>query len=156
YFNRLATRVINALSVQTAAGALYEVDTRLRPSGTQGPLVVTFESFARYQAEAAWTWEHLALNRARPGFGSESARAALQEIIGETLRSERDPQALINAAVKMRGDIAAHKPPAGPLDVKLMPGGLVDLEFLIHVTQLTKRTGFDPDLGKALDLLIGE
>ncbi len=155
YFNRLATRVINALSVQTAAGALYEVDTRLRPSGTQGPLVVSFESFARYQSEAAWTWEHLALNRARPVFGSEPARAALEAIIGETLRAERDAQALLNAAVKMRGDIAAHKPPAGPLDVKLMPGGLVDLEFLIHVTQLTRRTGFDPDLGRALDLLIG-
>ncbi len=75
YFNRLTTRVINALSVQTAAGALYEVDTRLRPSGTQGPLAVSFESFARYQAEAAWTWEHLALNRARVVFGPEAARA---------------------------------------------------------------------------------
>lgn len=156
YFNRLATRVINALSAQTAAGALYEVDTRLRPSGTQGPLVVSFESFARYQAEAAWTWEHLALNRARPVFGSDEARAELDAIIGETLRRPRDGEALRRAAVKMRGDIAAHKPPAGPLDVKLMPGGLVDLEFLIHVTQLMRRTGFDPDLGKALDLLIAE
>jgi glutamate-ammonia-ligase adenylyltransferase len=155
YFNRLATRVINALSVQTAAGALYEVDTRLRPSGTQGPLAVSFESFARYQAEAAWTWEHLALNRARVVFGPEAARAELEGIIAQTLRANRDPAELLRAAVKMRGDMAAHKPPAGPLDVKLMPGGLVDLEFLIHVTQLARRTGFDPDLGTALDQLIG-
>lgn len=156
YFNRLATRVINALSVQTAAGALYEVDTRLRPSGTQGPLAVSMESFAKYQAEGAWTWEHLALNRARTVFGTASARAELDGIVAQTLRAGRDTDALLRAAVKMRGDMAAHKPPTGPLDVKLMPGGLVDLEFLIHVTQLSRRTGFDPDLGTALDLLIGE
>jgi len=156
YFNRLASRIINALSVATAAGALYEVDTRLRPSGAQGPLAVSFESFARYQAEAAWAWEHLALNRARVVFGPAGARAELEAIVGETLRAPRDTDALLSAAVKMRADMATHKPPAGPLDVKLMPGGLVDLEFLIHVTQLTHRAGFDPDLGRALDLLIDE
>ncbi|MBO9575881.1 MAG: bifunctional [glutamine synthetase] adenylyltransferase/[glutamine synthetase]-adenylyl-L-tyrosine phosphorylase [Sphingobium sp.] len=156
YFNRLATRVINAMSAQTAAGALYEVDTRLRPSGTQGPLAVSFESFARYQREAAWTWEHLALNRARVVFGSAAARVELEAIIAGTLERERDADTLLHASVKMRADMAAHKPPAGPLDVKLMPGGLVDLEFLIHVTQLTHHAGFDPDLGRALDLLMGE
>jgi glutamate-ammonia-ligase adenylyltransferase len=156
YFNRLTTRVINALSVQTAAGALYEVDTRLRPSGTQGPLAVSFESFARYQAEAAWTWEHLALNRARVVFGPEAARTELEDIIARTLRTPRDTAALLRSAVKMRGDIATHKPPAGPLDVKLVPGGLVDLEFLIHVTQLSRHTGFAPALATALDLLIGQ
>ncbi|MBO9671383.1 MAG: bifunctional [glutamine synthetase] adenylyltransferase/[glutamine synthetase]-adenylyl-L-tyrosine phosphorylase [Sphingobium sp.] len=156
YFNRLATRVINALSVQTAAGALYEVDTRLRPSGTQGPLAVSFESFARYQTEAAWTWEHLALNRARVVFGPAKARAELDGIIAQTLRAERDTGALIRSAVKMRADIATHKPPAGPLDVKLVPGGLVDLEFLIHVTQLTRHAGFAPDLATALDQLIAQ
>lgn len=156
YFNRLAQRVVNALSVPTAAGALYEVDTRLRPSGNQGPLAVSFESFARYQAEAAWTWEHLALTRARPVFGSPEARAALEAIIMTTLTAPRDPQALLAEAVKMRRDIAAHKPPAGPLDVKLVPGGLIDLEFLIHVTQLTHRTGFSPNLNHALDALVHE
>jgi len=140
YYNRLATRVINALSVATAAGALYEVDTRLRPSGTQGPLAVSFDSFARYQAEAAWAWEHLALNRARAVFGSKAARNEIENLVGQTLTSERDGDALLHASVKMRSDMA----------------GLVDLEFLIHVTQLTQRTGFDPDLGTALDLLIGE
>jgi glutamate-ammonia-ligase adenylyltransferase len=156
YFNRLATRVINALSVPTAAGALYEVDTRLRPSGMQGPLAVSFDSFARYQAEAAWAWEHLALNRARAVFGSKTARNEIATLVAQTLTAERDGDALLHASVKMRSDMAAHKPPAGPLDVKLMPGGLVDLEFLIHVTQLTRRTAFNPDLGTALDLLIGE
>ncbi|MBN8831640.1 MAG: bifunctional [glutamine synthetase] adenylyltransferase/[glutamine synthetase]-adenylyl-L-tyrosine phosphorylase [Sphingomonadales bacterium] len=155
YFNRLAQRVINALSVPTAAGALYEVDTRLRPSGNQGPISVSFESFARYQAESAWTWEHLALTRARPVFGSAQARAEIGAIIGDALHAERDAAALLREAVKMRSDIATHKPPAGPLDVKLAPGGLVDLEFLIHVTQLTHRTGFSPSLNVALEALIG-
>jgi glutamate-ammonia-ligase adenylyltransferase len=154
YFNRLSQRVINALSVPTAAGALYEVDTRLRPSGNQGPLAVSFESFVRYQAEAAWTWEHLALTRARPVFGSADVRAELEEIIRQTLTTQRDGRTLLNEAVKMRRDIATHKPPAGPLDVKLMSGGLIDLEFLIHVTQLTHHTGFSPSLNIALDQLV--
>jgi len=154
YYNRLSQRVINALSVPTAAGALYEVDTRLRPSGNQGPLAVSFDSFARYQAESAWTWEHLALTRARPVFGSFSARTALDDLICQTLMVKRDSAALLREAVKMRSDIASHKPPAGPLDVKLMPGGLVDLEFLIHVTQLTHGTGFSPSLNVALELLV--
>ncbi|HWJ69981.1 MAG TPA: bifunctional [glutamine synthetase] adenylyltransferase/[glutamine synthetase]-adenylyl-L-tyrosine phosphorylase [Sphingobium sp.] len=156
YFNRLAQRVINALSVPTAAGALYEVDTRLRPSGNQGPLAVSLDSFARYQAESAWVWEHLALTRARPVYGSPAARAALESIIRTTLTAPRDPQALLAEAVAMRRDIATHKPPAGPLDVKLVPGGLIDLEFLIHVTQLTRHAGFSPNLNHALEMLIGE
>ena len=72
YFNRLASRVTAALSVPTAAGPLYEVDTRLRPEGAKGMLVVSLEAFERYQREEAWTWEHMALCRARPVFGSPS------------------------------------------------------------------------------------
>jgi glutamate-ammonia-ligase adenylyltransferase len=154
YFNRLAQRVTAALSVPTAAGPLYEVDTRLRPSGAQGLLAVSLDSFARYQRENAWTWEHMALARARTVFGSPPVRARLDAIVMETLLGDRDPVALIADAVKMRNDIAAHKPPTGPLDVKLMPGGLVDLEFLVHVTQLNYRVGFDPRLGVAVGRLI--
>ncbi len=156
YFNRLAQRVTAALSVPTAAGPLYDVDTRLRPSGGQGLLAVSLDSFARYQREGAWTWEHMALARARPVFGSAAARSALGQIISETLHSERDLGRLIADAVKMRGDIARHKPPAGPLDVKLMEGGLVDLEFVVHVTQLRHRTGFSPRLGEAIAMLEAE
>ena len=89
YFNRLAQRVTAALSVATAAGPLYPIDTRLRPSGNQGPLAVNFESFARYQRESAWTWEHMALTRARPVFGSPAARDALQAIIADVLGGNR-------------------------------------------------------------------
>jgi len=155
YFNRLAQRVTAALSVATPAGPLYEVDTRLRPSGGQGLLAVSLDSFARYQREGAWTWEHMALARARPVFGSEAARAALGGIIADTLGGERDAARLLADAVKMRGDIARHKPPAGPLDVKLLDGGLVDLEFVVHVTQLQHRTGFAPQLDEAIARLTG-
>jgi len=153
YFQRLAQRVTVAMSVQTAAGPLYEVDTRLRPSGTQGLLAASVDSFARYQEEGAWTWEHMALTRARPVFGSAAARAEVQAIIDKTLRRPRDPAKLIADAGKMRGDIATHKPPAGPLDVKLVPGGLVDAEFAVHVLQLGSHVGFDPDLASAIGRL---
>lgn len=150
YYNRLAQRVTAALSVPTAAGALYEVDTRLRPQGTQGPLAVSLDSFERYQREDAWTWEHMALTRARPLFGSPQGRAALQRIVDEVLRQERDPARLRADALKMRGEIAANKVPSGPLDAKLQRGGLVDCEFIVHCLQLRERTGLSPDLGLAI------
>ncbi len=149
YFNRLAQRVSGALSVPTAHGALYEIDTRLRPQGAQGPLAVTLESFAKYQREAAWTWEHMALTRARVLVGSEAARRELDDIIASVLGKEREPATVRADALKMRSEIARHKSPAGPLDAKLLRGGLVDLEFLVHFLQLRERTGFNPDLGKA-------
>lgn len=154
YFNRLAQRVVGALTVATASGALYEVDTRLRPSGAQGLLCVSFESFAKYQREEAWTWEHMALTRARPVYGSPSARAQLKAIIAETLASPRDADKLAEDIVKMRTDMAAHKPPKGPLDAKLLPGGLVDAEFAIHALQLRFGKGLYPQLDRAAEELI--
>jgi glutamate-ammonia-ligase adenylyltransferase len=153
YYNRLAQRVVAALSVPTAAGALYEVDTRLRPSGTQGPIAVSFDSFARYQREEAWTWEHMALTRARILHADGADRGALEGIVAGVLAAERDPVVLRADMLKMRGEMAAHKPPKGPLDVKLARGGLVDLEFLVHFHQLRDRIGVVPSLGEALDAL---
>ncbi|MES3043479.1 bifunctional [glutamine synthetase] adenylyltransferase/[glutamine synthetase]-adenylyl-L-tyrosine phosphorylase [Sphingomonas faeni] len=156
YYNRLAQRVTAALSVATAAGPLYQIDTRLRPSGGQGPLVVTLDSFARYQREDAWTWEHMALTRARPVFGSPDARAAVTDIVRGVLEGDRPTRDVVAEAKSMRADMAAHKPPKGPLDAKLLPGGLVDLEFAVHVVQLVNRAGFDPNLGTAIDRLATE
>ena len=150
YYNRLAQRLTAALSVSTAAGKLYEVDTRLRPQGAQGPLVVTLDSFARYQREDAWTWEHMALLRARPVYGSQQARAEAQTIICEILQSPIDPGMLVRDAAAMRDKIAAHKPPGGPLDVKAGPGGLIDMEFALQVTQLQYRHGQSPNVETAL------
>ena len=128
YFNRLAQRLGAALSVPTAEGALYEVDTRLRPQGDKGPLAVGLSSFARYQQEEAWTWEHMALTRARVLTGSKEARGEVEAIVRGVLEAPRDPDVLRADVLKMRGDMAAHKPPRGPLDAKLLRGGLIDLE----------------------------
>ena len=154
YYNRLAQRITAALSVPTAAGPLYPVDTRLRPSGTQGPLVVSLDSFAAYQRSDAWTWEHMALTRARPVFGSAASRAAAATVIADVLAGKRPTRDLTADAAEMRAEMARHKPPIGPLDAKLLPGGLVDLEFTVHVTQLRHRTGFNPHLGVAITALI--
>jgi len=153
YYNRLAQRISAALSVPTAAGPLYDIDTRLRPSGAQGPLVVSLDGFARYQREDAWTWEHMALTRARAIFGSDATREAVGAVIDGVLQTRRDPAKIVADAVEMRAEMARHKPPAGPLDAKLLPGGLVDLEFAVHVAQLTRNAGFDPDLDRAIALL---
>jgi glutamate-ammonia-ligase adenylyltransferase len=156
YFNRLANRVTAALSVPTAAGPLYEIDTRLRPEGAKGMLVVSLDAFERYQREEAWTWEHMALTRARPVFGSEAARARTAALIDEFLRLPRKSRAIVRDAVKMRREIERHKPSQSELDVKLGAGGLVDLEFSVQVLQLTRQIGLDPRLGVALDQLASE
>ena len=153
YFNRLAPRVTAALSVPTAAGPLYEVDTRLRPSGQDGLLAVSVESFERYQREQAWTWEHLALLRARPIYGSAAARAELKAVIDRTLRLPRDAAQVTAEAVRMRRDIALHKRAGGPFAIKLGSGGLVDLVFAIHTPQLRTGIGLDPHLEFAIATL---
>jgi glutamate-ammonia-ligase adenylyltransferase len=163
YYNRLASRVSAALSVPTAQGALYEVDTRLRPQGNQGPLAVSCEAFGKYQREAAWTWEHMALARARVLYGAAPARAELEAVLAEVLRAPRGQAALRDAVLSMRAEMARHKQPGGPVDAKLLRGGLVDCEFLVHYLQLrgtaadgaplaqTAPAALSPDLGAALD-----
>ncbi len=150
YFNRLATRVSAALSVATAEGALYEVDTRLRPQGTQGPLAVSLDSFERYQRNEAWTWEHMALCRARVLNGSPRARANLTGLIRDVLATPRDAATLRADVLKMRTDMATHKQPRGPLDVKLARGGLVDCEFIVHYLQLREGIALVPALEVAI------
>ena len=156
YFNRLASRVTAALSVPTAAGPLYDVDTRLRPEGAKGMLVVSLEAFERYQREGAWTWEHMAMCRARPVFGSDAVRQRAAQVIEAILRMPREAATTIKRAAKMRAEMERHKPPQSALDVKLGPGGLVDLEFAVHVLQLTRGVGLDPRLEVALEALASE
>jgi glutamate-ammonia-ligase adenylyltransferase len=154
YFNRLAPRVTAALSVPTAAGPLYNVDTRLRPSGKDGLIAVSLPSFEEYQHERAWTWEHMALTRARPVFGSENGREELCRIIEQALLKPRDPETLRTDVVSMRTEIATHKPPKGPFDLKLGDGGLVDLEFAVHLLQLRHGVALRPSLEEAIGALV--
>lgn len=156
YFNRLASRVTAAMSVPTAAGPLYDVDTRLRPEGAKGMLAVSIDAFERYQREEAWTWEHMALCRARPVFGSAEAKARISALIGSILRQPRDFASVARDAVKMRAEMERHKPARGHLDVKLGPGGLVDLEFAVQVLQLTRHVGLSSRLEDALEALAAE
>ncbi|MEO5973053.1 MAG: glutamine-synthetase adenylyltransferase, partial [Sphingomicrobium sp.] len=150
YFNRLANRVTAALSVATAAGPLYDVDTRLRPQGAKGMLAVPLAGFIDYQRDEAWTWEHMALCRARPIFGSTAAQAKLSAAVEGILRQQRAPAQVRADAAKMRAEMSQHKPPSGPLDIKLGRGGLVDLEFAVHTLQLIHRDGLDPRLEYAI------
>ncbi len=154
YYNRLAQRISAALSVPTAHGALYEVDTRLRPQGAQGPLAVSMDSFARYQAEDAWTWEHMALTRARAMTGPPGLRQGLRDSVLKILRMPRDAEKLRDDVLSMRSDMAQHKQPKGALDAKLMRGGLVDLEFLVHFLQLRDGAALNPNLREAIDELV--
>ncbi|MGH6787080.1 MAG: glutamine-synthetase adenylyltransferase, partial [Novosphingobium sp.] len=154
HFNRLAQRVIAALSVPTAEGALYEVDVRLRPSGAQGPIAVSLESFARYQRESAWAWEHMALARSRVLVGPEAGRHELDTIVRDILTMPRDPAKLRGDVLHMRSEMAAHKPAQRALDIKLARGGLVDVEFLVHFLQLRDGIALEPAIPAALAALV--
>jgi len=156
YYNRLASRIGAALATPTAAGPLYDVDTRLRPQGAQGMLAVSLTAFDQYQRREAWTWEHMALCRARPLTGSDEAKTRVRQLICDILRSPADPAKLRADAGEMREEMARHKAPAGPLDIKLGPGGLVDLEFAVHTLQLTTHIGLDPRLEVAIEALCSE
>ncbi|APG63471.1 hypothetical protein LPB140_01800 [Sphingorhabdus lutea] len=154
YYNRLTQRIIGALTVQTSSGPLYEVDCRLRPSGNKGLLCATTESFDQYQHKEAWTFEHMAMMRARTIYGGDAARGQIGDILDGIHHIKRD-EALIHAdCIKMRRDMDEHKPASGPLDIKKMTGGLIDIEFMIHYLQLTRQCALSPNLSHALQILI--
>ena len=136
YFTRLSQRFINALSALTAEGRLYEVDMRLRPAGAAGPIASQLEAFAEYQRESAWTWEHMALTRARVVAAPAALEAAITGIIREVLTARRDPAALLRDVANMRGLIEREHGTTSPWDVKHVHGGLLDLEFLYQYLQL--------------------
>jgi glutamate-ammonia-ligase adenylyltransferase len=154
YYNRLASRIGAALGTPTAAGPLYEVDTRLRPQGAQGMLAVSLAAFEAYQRNEAWTWEHMALCRSRPLTGTDEAKAKVRDLVRAILRDSGDAATIRADAAKMREEMARHKPPAGALDIKLGEGGLVDLEFAVHILQLTNKTALDPRLEVAIEALV--
>ena len=134
YYLRIAQKLVALLDTPTAAGKLYEVDVRLRPDGAKGLLVVNFDSFASYQRERAWTWEHQALVRMRPLAGDARLLARLDALRGEILARPRDPQALAKDVADMRERMRREldRSDAAHFDLKQGGGGLVDLEFALQ------------------------
>ncbi len=132
YYARLSQRLIGAITAPTAEGSLYPVDMRLRPSGAAGPIASSLESFDRYQRQSAWTWEHMALTRARPVAGDPALSRRVGETIEAVLRSPRDPRRLVADVADMRRRIANENPHPSPWDLKNRRGGLIDLEFIVQ------------------------
>ena len=136
YFARLAQRLIAALTTATAAGTLYEVDMRLRPTGNKGPVAVSLKSFADYHASESWTWEHMALTRGLLVAGPRDLQARVAAEIRRRLVQTREPAAIINDARDMRARMAETFPGRNVWDLKHAPGGLVDIEFIAQTLQL--------------------
>lgn len=136
FYTCIAQRFINAITVMTKLGRLYEVDMRLRPSGRKGPLAVSLESFEKYQVESAWTWEHMALTRARIIYGQKKLTEHLQHIIYRTLVRRRDPDQLVIDVADMRERLVREKKTTSLWAIKYIRGGLIDIEFITQYLQL--------------------
>jgi [glutamine synthetase] adenylyltransferase / [glutamine synthetase]-adenylyl-L-tyrosine phosphorylase len=136
YFARFTQRLISAFTTRTNYGVLYEVDMRLRPSGRAGPVASRLDSFAEYQDREAWTWEHMALTRARVISASPEFRGKIERIIREVLTRPRDAAGVANDVAEMRRAIALEKGEDDIWDLKYAAGGLVDIDFIAQYLQL--------------------
>jgi glutamate-ammonia-ligase adenylyltransferase len=136
WIGRLVTAFTGALTAQGVEGALYRVDMRLRPSGNQGPVAVSLGAFRAYHAERAWTWEQMALTRARVVAGVDHFRPVVEAALSEALRPRRGPEVLRHDALEMRRRLLRDLPAQGMWDVKLRPGGQMEVEFVAQILQL--------------------
>jgi glutamate-ammonia-ligase adenylyltransferase len=136
YYTRLTQRLISALSAPTEEGRLYDVDMQLRPSGSAGPVAVRLSSFARYYAEEAWTWELQALTRARPVAGDAALAEKTIAAAHAALALPREGAALIDDVASMRARMDKERPAKSAWDLKLSPGGVVDIEFVAQALAL--------------------
>ena len=136
YFARLTQRLISAFTTRTNYGVLYEVDMRLRPSGRAGPVASHADSFAQYQEREAWTWEHMALTRARVISAQPEFRSKIEAIVRRVLMRSRDAAAVANDVADMRRAIAQEKGEDDIWDLKYATGGIVDIDFVAQYLQL--------------------
>ncbi len=136
YYTRFTQRLLAALTAPTRRGTLYNVDMRLRPSGRKGPLATQFSAFVRYQRDEAELWEHMALTRARVIAGEPSLAAEATKAIRATLTRKRDPAVVAREVADMRALIAKEKGDRDPWDLKLVRGGLMDVEFVAQYLTL--------------------
>src|SRR5581483_9967925 len=145
YYARLGQRFINAISAMTGEGGLFEVDMRLRPSGASGPIASGLQPFEKYQGAEAWTWEHMALTRARVICGDASLGSDFRASVTRTLTVARDPRKLATDIIDMRLRMAQQYRTDNIWDLKHLRGGQVDLDFITQYLQL--RHGHDhPEL----------
>ncbi len=145
YFARFTQRLISAFTTRTNYGVLYEVDMRLRPSGRAGPVASHIASFAGYQEREAWTWEHMALTRARVISAPPGFRARIEKIVREVLTRPRDTAAVANDVAEMRRAIALEKGEDDAWDLKYAAGGMVDIDFIAQYLQLVHAAAM-PDI----------
>ncbi len=136
YYIRLTQRFITAFTLLTREGKLYAVDMRLRPNGDKGPLASSFEAFVKYHTEDAWTWEHMALARARVVFGPPALQGQIETAIAAVLERKRDPDALVYAVADMRTRMRREQKDGGLWDIKRTAGGLIDAEFILQYLTL--------------------
>jgi len=136
YYARLAQRFINAVTAMTGEGKLYEVDMRLRPSGNSGPIASGLEPFERYQTAEAWTWEHMALTRARVIAGADALQPRINEALRRILAHPRDLEKLRGDIIEMRQRIAQQYRSDDLWDIKYLHGGQVDIDFASQYLQL--------------------
>jgi glutamate-ammonia-ligase adenylyltransferase len=141
YYARLTQALVTALSAPTAEGVLYEVDMRLRPSGRQGPVATSLASFTTYQRDEAWTWEHLALTRARCIAGEVVLSAEVEAFRQELLKAKAVGASVRREVAEMRARLAGAKPGEGAWDVKLGPGRLMDVELCAQTLALLSGAG---------------
>jgi glutamate-ammonia-ligase adenylyltransferase len=140
YFVRFTQRLINALTAPTGEGRLYEVDMRLRPSGNAGPVASSLAGFVKYQESSAWTWEHMALTRARVIIGDADLTRRFEDCVREILCRPRDSEKLLRDVAEMRERIERERKAKSIWDSKHLRGGLVDIEFLAQYLQLRHAT----------------
>jgi glutamate-ammonia-ligase adenylyltransferase len=136
YFARFTQRLISAFTTRTNYGVLYEIDMRLRPSGRAGPVASHIESFAHYQNHEAWTWEHMALTRARVISASSDFRSRIESIIRNVLTRPRNAAVVAGDVAEMRRAIALEKGEDDVWDLKYVAGGIVDIDFIAQYLQL--------------------
>jgi glutamate-ammonia-ligase adenylyltransferase len=136
WFVRAAHAYVAALTAPGAEGQLYAVDMRLRPSGNKGPVAVSLAGFCRYHAESAWTWERMALTRARVVAGPKALRHRVTAAIAEAIARAGDPAKIRSDAAAMRARMGRDQGLNGPWDVKHRLGGQIDVEFIAQVLQL--------------------
>ncbi|MEM7494309.1 MAG: DUF294 nucleotidyltransferase-like domain-containing protein, partial [Pseudomonadota bacterium] len=138
WFTRFTQRLITALSAETGEGVLYEVDMRLRPSGRSGPVATSLSAFNVYHQKSAWTWEHMALTRLRVVAGDQALATQVHKDATRHIISTGERKTRTSNILDMRARLIREKPHRGDWDIKMRPGGLVDLEFIIQHGLLTE------------------